>query len=76
VPKITRIPKKQLKRASIPVAGDIAIDVELDGKAFRSYYKGNKVSEVSGTFEEWCFTVEDYNICFSREELEAMLGVG
>jgi len=76
VPKITKIIKKQLKRASIPVAGNITIDVEFDGKAFRSYYKGNKVSEVSGTFIEWCFDVEDYNICFSREELEAMLGVG
>jgi hypothetical protein len=76
MPKISKIIKKQPKRASIPVDSNVSIGVERDGDVFRSYYKGSKVSEVSGTFIEWCFNVEDYNICFSREELEAMLGVG
>ena len=74
MPKVTKINKQQPKRVSIPVAENITIDVEFDGKAFRSYYQNKKISEVSGTFIEWCFNVEDYNICFSRDELEAMLG--
>jgi len=74
VPKITKIPKKQPKQVSIPVAENIVIEIERDGNVFRSYYQGKKVGEVSGTFLEWCFSVEDYNICFSKEELEAMLG--
>jgi len=76
VPKVVKIPKKQPKRVSIPVADNVSIDVEFDGKAFRSYYQNKKVSEVSGTFLEWCFNVEDYNICFSRDELEGILNVG
>ena len=74
MPKVTKIPKKQPKRVSIPVAEGISIDVERDEDKFRAFYQNKKVSEVSGTFLEWCFSVEDYNICFSREELEAMLG--
>jgi hypothetical protein len=73
---VTKITKKQPKRVSIPVADGVSIDIERDGDVFRSYYQNKKVSEVSGTFIEWCFSVEDYNICFSRDELEAMLGVG
>ena len=74
MPKVTKISKQQPKRVSIPVADNVSIDVERDEDRFRAYYKGNKVSEVSGSFIDWCFSVEDYNICFSREELEAMLG--
>ena len=75
MPKITRIPKKQPKRITLPVAKNISIDVERENSSFRAYYQNNKVSEVSGTFIEWCFNVEDYNICFSRDELEEMLHV-
>jgi hypothetical protein len=76
MPKVTKVIKKQPKKISIPVANNVSIDVERDGDVFRSYYRNNKVSEVSGSFIEWCFSVEDYNICFSREELEGMLNVG
>jgi len=75
MPKISKITKKQPKRVPITVAENITIELERLGEAFRAYYSNKKVSEVSGTFEEWCFSVEDYNICFSRDELEEMLHV-
>jgi hypothetical protein len=74
MPKVEKIPPKPSKKISYKVSDTISIDLERLGDAYRSYYNNKKISEVKGSFVEWCFSVEEYNICFSKDELEAMLG--
>ena len=73
MPKIERIPPKPSKKISYKITETISIDLERLGDAYRSYYNKKKISEVRGSFVEWCFNVEEYNICFTKDELEAML---
>jgi hypothetical protein len=73
MPKVERIPPKTPRKISYKVSDTISIDLERLGDAYRSYYNNKKISEVKGSFVEWCFNVEEYNICFTKDELEAML---
>jgi hypothetical protein len=73
MPKVERISQKTPKKISYKISDTISIDLERLGDAYRSYYNNKKISEVKGSFIEWCFDVEEYNICFSKDELEAML---
>jgi hypothetical protein len=73
--KIEKAKKKQHKKVSLPVANNITINVERDGDTFRAFYNNKRVSEARGRFIQWCFVVEDYNICFTKKELEEMLDV-
>jgi len=74
MPKVEKIPPKPSKKISYKITEVISIDLERFGDAYRSYYNNKKISEVRGYFIEWCFNVEEYNICFTKDELEAMLG--
>jgi len=74
MPKVEKIPPKPSKKTSYKVSDTISIVLERFGDTYRSYYNNKKISEVRGSFIEWCFDVEEYNICFSKDELEVMLG--
>jgi len=74
MPKLEKIPPKPSKKISYKITETISIDLERFGDGYRSYYNNKKISEVRGYFIEWCFNVEEYNICFTKDELEAMLG--
>jgi len=74
LPKIIKKEVKGVRRGRLRVAEGLEVDVEHDGREYRVIYGGKVVSKVSGSFIEWCFDVEEYNICFSKDELEVMLG--
>jgi len=74
MPKVEKIPPRLPKKISHKITETISIDLERLGDGYRSYYQGRKISEVRGSFIEWCFNVEEYNVCFTKDELEAMLG--
>jgi hypothetical protein len=74
MPRITRKGAKAVRRGRLKVAEGLEVDVEHDGREYRAIYGGKVVSRVSGSFIEWCFDVDVYNICVTEDELEAMLG--
>jgi hypothetical protein len=76
MPKVTRKEAKGVRRGRLRVAENLEVDVEHDGREYRVIHGGKVVSRVSGSFIEWCFDVDVYNICVSKEELEGVLRVG
>lgn len=76
MPRITKKEPKAVRRGRLKVAEGLEVDVEHDGRKYTIVYGGKVISKAEGDFIEWCFNVENYNICVSKEELEGMLRVG
>jgi len=76
MPKVIKKEIKGVSRGRLRVAEGLEVDVEHDGREYRVIYGGKVVSKVSGSFIEWCFDVDVYNICVTKEELGVILGVG
>jgi hypothetical protein len=76
MPKVTKKEPKGVRRGRLKVAEGLEVDIEYDGREYRAIYGGKIISKVSGDFIEWCFDVDVYNICVTKEELEGVLHVG
>jgi hypothetical protein len=73
------VSKKEIwgvRRGRLRVSDTLELDVEHDGREYRVIHGGKVISRVSGSFIEWCFDVDVYNICVTKEELEGVLRVG
>jgi hypothetical protein len=76
MPKVIKKEKGGVRRGRLKVAEGLEVDIEYDGRGYRVIYDGKVISKVSGDFIEWCFDVDVYNICVTKDELEGMLHVG
>ncbi|MCC6014116.1 MAG: hypothetical protein LM564_00235 [Desulfurococcaceae archaeon] len=76
MPKVTKKEPKGVRRGRLKVAEGLEVNIEYDGREYRAIYGGKVVSKVSGSFIEWCFDVDVYNICVTKDELEGVLHVG
>jgi hypothetical protein len=67
--KIEKTQKPQPIKKSIEVSESLVVDVVREGDEFRVEKDGVVVSRVSGVFRDVCFFVDDYKLCFNRDEL-------
>jgi len=71
--KIEKTEKPKTIKKSIKISESLVVDIVKEGVEYRVEKLGVAVSRVSGDFETACFIVDDYKLCFNRDELEAML---
>jgi len=71
--KVEKREKPKPVKKSVKVAEALVVDVVRDGEEFRVEVSGRVLGRVSGVFEEVCFYVGEYRVCFNRRELEDLL---
>lgn len=70
--KIEKTKKPRPIKKSIEVSESLVVDIVREGDEFRVEKDGVVVSRVAGTFRDVCFFVEEYTICFNRDELDSL----
>ena len=71
--KVEKIEKPKTIKKSIKISESLVVDIVKEGVEYRVEKLGVAASRVGGNFETACFIVDDYKLCFNRDELEAML---
>ena len=71
--KVEKIEKPRPVKKSIRLTETLVVDVVREGEEFRVERDGVVVSRVAGTFRDVCFFVDEYTICFNRDELVDLL---
>jgi hypothetical protein len=70
--KIERVEKPKPAKKQLRLSSALVVDVVREGDEYRVEKSGVVVSRVSGVFREVCFFVDEYCVCFNRDELEDM----
>jgi hypothetical protein len=65
-------PAKMSKRVELPEG--LVLDVEREGATYTFKHERRAVGRVSGDFVEVCIYIRDNRVCFTRSELDSMLG--
>jgi hypothetical protein len=71
--EVERIVKPRPARKSVRVSESLVVDVVREGDEFRVERDGVVVSSVSGVFRDVCFFIDEYRVCFNRDELVDLL---
>jgi hypothetical protein len=72
--RVEKVGKEKPRLAVLPVADGVSVLVEKNGRFYRVYHRDKLVAAVGGKFIEWCFFVDEFKVCLTREELEVMFG--
>jgi hypothetical protein len=71
--KVEKIEKPRPVKKSIRVLEALVVDIVREGDEFRVERDGVVVSSVSGVFRDVCFFIDEYRVCFNRDELVDLL---
>jgi hypothetical protein len=71
--RVEKVPDRTPKRVTIKLSDVLSVDVERDRNSYKFYHRGSEVGSVVGSFIEACIYVDNYLICFSKEELKHKL---
>jgi len=70
MPKVTKKQAPSAKTIQISVDQNTVVTIQYDGETAKAILNNNVISQAGGSWLQWCFYVEDYQICIDRGELE------
>ena len=70
MPKVTKRQTPNVKTIQIPVDQNTVVQVQYDGETAKAILNNNVISQAGGSWLQWCFYINDYQICIDKNELE------
>ena len=72
--RIEKIVPRQVRSGTLVIDPETSVEVTYDDVKTTIIYSNQVISWAEGDWLEYCFTVKDYKVCISREDLEDIVG--